>query len=345
MSSLSKAQQDLILDFYFRCGDDESIAAGRDLIASNPEAARLYADLEQTLTDLDELKYEPCPDNLVELTVARLKAAAAGQTRLAGLLADQERQPVAAPAAQRRWWAPLRVAAMAALFLLITGIGVPVLRNLRYSAWQTVCRQHLSRLGVAMAQYAGDYEGFVPHEPLAAGSPWWKVGYQGPENQSVTRSYYKLIRLGYVQGEDFTCPGQVDVLVVSGPSGGAIHDFPSRRYVSYSFPLYCGQKPQVRISDKTIAAADRNPVFTGLPSDGMAFERDEFGQIVLTEQLQRMLSPNHRGQGQNVLWTDGSVQFLKDRTIGGDDLFTVIGRTSYVGTEAPCSRDDRFLVP
>ncbi len=76
MSSLSKEQKDLILDFYFHCGEEEDINHGRDLIASDPEAARLYADLGETLTGLDSVKYEPCPDNLVELTVAQLKRAA-----------------------------------------------------------------------------------------------------------------------------------------------------------------------------------------------------------------------------------------------------------------------------
>ena len=90
MGYLKSEDQQLILDFYFRCGDEEDISRGRDLIAANPEAARLYANLEDTLTELDTLKYEPCPENLADLTVARLKLAAsahlAGTSKLETLL-------------------------------------------------------------------------------------------------------------------------------------------------------------------------------------------------------------------------------------------------------------------
>jgi len=87
MCSLSREDKDIVLDFYFRCGDEETISRGCDLVAGNPEAAALYSHLEETLTQLDSIKYEPCPENLAELTIARLKlAASSGQTQLARLL-------------------------------------------------------------------------------------------------------------------------------------------------------------------------------------------------------------------------------------------------------------------
>ena len=93
MPNLNKEEKEVILDFYFRCGDPERINRGRDLIASNPEAAQLYARLEDTLTQLDSVKYEPCPDNLVEITVAKLKLAASSeQARLQSLLADEQKK-------------------------------------------------------------------------------------------------------------------------------------------------------------------------------------------------------------------------------------------------------------
>ena len=76
MDRLTQFEQGIILDFYFRCGQPEGLERGRDLIASNPQAARLYADLEAALVDQNPLKYSPCPDNLADLTVTRLKLAA-----------------------------------------------------------------------------------------------------------------------------------------------------------------------------------------------------------------------------------------------------------------------------
>ena len=77
MTNLTSTQKDIILNFYFRCGSSAEIDRARDLIAANPAAAELYARLGQTLTQLDAVKYGPCPDNLADLTIARLKAAAA----------------------------------------------------------------------------------------------------------------------------------------------------------------------------------------------------------------------------------------------------------------------------
>ena len=76
MRRLTQDEQGRIMDFYFHCGRPDEINRGRDLIASNRQAARLYADLEQVLADVDPVKYGPCPDNLADLTIARLKLAA-----------------------------------------------------------------------------------------------------------------------------------------------------------------------------------------------------------------------------------------------------------------------------
>ena len=41
--------------------------------ARSPEAADLYAKLEDTLKELDSVKYEPCPENLAELEHAGMQ--------------------------------------------------------------------------------------------------------------------------------------------------------------------------------------------------------------------------------------------------------------------------------
>jgi hypothetical protein len=45
------------------------------VIASNPQAAEIYSCIKQTLTHLEYMKDEGCPDELVEMTIARLKFA------------------------------------------------------------------------------------------------------------------------------------------------------------------------------------------------------------------------------------------------------------------------------
>lgn len=137
MSNLSKEEKEVILDFYFRCGEEERINRGRDLIAGNPEAAQLYANLEDSLRQLDSVKYEPCPENLVELTVAKLKLAASSeQARLESLLAAEQRKTahMESPDAttSRSFWRNVaEVAAIAAVVLVIAGVSMPSLSRMR----------------------------------------------------------------------------------------------------------------------------------------------------------------------------------------------------------------------
>ncbi len=61
-------------------------------------------------------------------------------------------------------------------------------------------------------------------------------------------------------------------------------------------------------------------------------------------------SANHRGSGQNVLRSDGAVQFVKSRWAGvtKDDIFctdTMTLGSDVMGCEKPCGEMDAFLAP
>jgi hypothetical protein len=369
MSCLNKEQQDLILDFYFRCGDDLSINMGRDLIAANPEAAKLYDNLESTLKELDAIKYEPCPDNLVEVTIARLKRAASQMsqgplehkdtpTRFAIsdlILAEQNKSNL--PFSKTNLPAKTRIsrhrlaqiAAIAAVLLTISGIGFPVFSNLRQSSWKTACLANFGRLGQAITRYAGDHDGQLPSVPMEAGMPWYKIADQGSENQSNTRHLWILIQQDYSTPADFVCPGHRQSQAACGDSGvfSRLNDFPCHRNISYSYQLLCG-KNNLDTSRNSLLLADRNPLFENLCSCCDPANRTgiEGFQVILNPQLSVQASSNHRGRGQNILYRDGSVVFIIDRMITGDDIYTLKNVTRYRGTETPCNDGtDNFLVP
>jgi len=365
MGYLESHEQQLILDFYFRCGDEEDIARGRDLIASNPDAAKLYAGLEETLTELDCLKYEPCPDNLADLTIARLKLAASAKTvaaassnRLADLLKSEQNNrnymaaqpmPQAVAAKPRRFWHPLtEMAAAAAAVVLIAGILVPSFGSMRQHSRQVACENNLRQIGQAMAAFAGDNNGRLGQVRVEAGSPWWKIGYQGPENHSNTRYAWQLVKGGYADGKVFVCGGQVAGKCVQyQPAQVAVlNDFPSRDHINYSFLLLCDKNQDITQRSRRIIAADSNPVFQKIPSQNAIYQKfNEFERILLNEQLRQMMSTNHRKKGQNVLYCDGSAEFIRTRIINHDDIFTVKDVQVYTGKETPCDPADIFLVP
>lgn len=360
MSSLSKDQKDLILDFYFRCGEDDKIDAGRDLVAANPDAALLYAQLEDTLTQLDNVKYEPCPENLVELTVARLKlASSSGHTQLHKLLElEQQKQSELARTADRSQKQPVRLAwgwrdslvkitSMAAMILIVASIAVPTVSNMRQRAWRTLCESRLGRVAVGMMNYADDNDGSMPYVASATGALWSKTGYQGKENESNNRNPFLLYKLGYVGAEDFTCPGNkhASPLNCTPEELKALCDFESRDNFNFSFRIMC-PKASKRIGDRTfILMSDITPVFEKALSDRHGRTRSGAVRLKLDEKLLKRMSSNHREKGQNILSSDGSVRFIKVRIINEDDIFTISNIRYYEGREVPCEESDTFLAP
>ena len=359
MGYLRPEDQQLILDFYFRCGDEDDIARGRDLIAVDPEAARLYANLEDTLTELDNIKYEPCPDNLADLTVARLKLAAtaksSGTSKLQALLKEEQRSkeyvPVSvAPVNTSRFGRPaFEILATAAAVMLAAGILFPSFGAMRDRSRQVACSQNLGQIGQAMATFGNDNNGRINDAKVMTGSPWWKIGYQGPEIHSNTRYTWQLVKNGYVDGRVFVCDGHSEGIPVQYDARemAALDDFPSRRHISYSFMLLCDANNSLTKGPRRIISADLNPLFQQGPFQPSAYQTlNEFDRILLDEQLRQMMSFSHRKKGQNVLYCDGSVEFMTTRIAnGGDDIFTVRGVEAYIGKEMPCDPDDIFLVP
>ena len=365
MNRLNQEQQELILDFYFRCGEDEDIERGRDLIASNAEAARLYSGLEETLTDLDEIKYEPCPDNLVDLTVARLKIAAtarsaAGAERMSELL-NETAQSV--PALNSKKNDPLtgfskpnillhnifRIAMTAVAVFLIVGTLFPTLGHMRaQSEYRTACMNNMRQIGQGFASFMNDNGDRLAKASVTAGSPWWKIGDQSEQSKSNTRCVWQLVKGDYVPAEAFTCAGHKKAvpLTYDAKAMSAVNDFPSRQNISYSFMLLCEKTHNNITKSRRIILSDRNPVFSSIPCYPSLYQtQDEFESVIVNEMLKQQNSPNHNYKGQNALYCDGSVEYLTTRTINGDDIFTLNNVTTYKGNELPTAADDVFLVP
>ncbi|MHC4927160.1 MAG: hypothetical protein ACYTER_07490, partial [Planctomycetota bacterium] len=230
MNHLSHEEQEKILDFYFRCGRQEDIDGGRDLIAANAEAAKLYSRLEETLTDLDHMKYEPCPDNLVDLTIARLKLAASMKasmdsgnpsTQLHQLL---EKEQQATTETSENYYQPQpseqnlkpsfhhrmgELLAAAAAIMVVFSILFPVSGAMRNVSRKIACQNNFRQIGTAITTFANDHQDQVAQERVQAGNPWWKVGSQTEEAHSNTRYPWQLVKQGYVKGKVFVCKGSV----------------------------------------------------------------------------------------------------------------------------------------
>jgi hypothetical protein len=350
MIKLSPEQKDLILDFYFRCGSDQRIDDARDLIAENRAASELYASLEETLGRLDHVKYEPCPDNLVELTIARLKLAAAAsdfhldanpevisniKPDFKGNAAPITAMPSTSP---KSFWSNLsNIVAAAAAVLIFASLAFPSLRQVRYIA---ACKSNMMKAGQGMERYANDNNGNYPTMASAIGTPWLNLGKQAKHSQPNTEHLYQLVKDDYVQSKHFICPGRKDAKVLTlTPAQMTNHaDFPNRNNLSYSFTLRFGNNT----SAPKVLLADRNPIFEDI---AVKLQDGNFKMLSLNDSHMDASSLNHRSRGQVILFRDGGAKFSKTRMIDDDDIYTIKNQRCYKGSETPGSKDDIFLVP
>jgi prepilin-type processing-associated H-X9-DG protein len=345
MSPLNSDQKQLIFDYCLRLTSKQQTAEAESIISSNEQAAEIHSKIKATLEPLDSIESEPCPDSLANLTILRLNSLAnSSQEKLQKLLASEQNRKIT-PKSWLRAGFGRRLATAAVLMiagsLLITTFQA-VSGYARYNSLKQQCQMQQSSIFQGLQNYISDHDGQPPAVATSAGDPWWKVGNQGEENHSNTRRVYILVKDGYVKPSDFVCKASKygEELEMSPSQLRKFKDFPSRRYVTYSFQINCHRIQNGELSCRKVIMADLNPLFESLPED---FSKEFI--LHLNKKLLTVNSINHNRRGQNVLFGDGSVEFRKKRLIGTDDIFTLQDTDVYYGCELPSCVTDFFLAP
>lgn len=341
MISLSGEQKKLLFDYCIGLTSQEQTAEAEALIKSNPQASEIHDKLKATLSPLDQLIPEPCPDALVERTVWRLRSAAnSSEDRLSQLLATEQSRY--AGLKTFAWVGMLRRVAIAAVFLIVASVLFNALNYLRYNSRLQQCQAQMAGVFRGLGSYIADHDGQSPAVAAAIGDPWWKIGHQGNENHSNTRNIYLLVRGGYVNVSGFICQGCPcgAGAKVTAADLKAYKDFPDRSAVTYSFPISCRRTRDGQLLCRNVVMADWNPLFEEMPKDFTKPLR-----LQLTKEMLERNSINHKRRGQNVLFGDGRVEFLTTRLIGTDDIFTLQDTDVYQGCELPSCETDFFLAP
>jgi len=345
MIPLNSEQKELIFDYCIGLTSLEKSVEAEALISSKQEAAEIHSKLKRTLAPLKSISSESCPDALAERTIRRLNSMAnSSQDRLQQLLANEQKRDVAVKS--RHWMGFSRRLATAAVLMIVGSLLVITFRAVsgytRHHYLRQQCQMQQSNIFRGFHNYISDHDGNPPAVATAAGAPWWKVGDQGVKNHSNTRRVYLLVKSGYVKPSDFVCPaseyGEIQPLTPSQVS--KLRDFPSRRYITYSFQINCRQNRNGKLLCRNVIMADWNPLFEEMPKDF-----SEPFILRLNRKLLSLNSVNHKRRGQNVLFGDGRVEFLKTRFIGTDDIFTLQDTDVYKGCEAPSCETDFFLAP
>jgi hypothetical protein len=343
MNPLNNGQKELLFDYCIGITSKKETDEAEALISSNQEAAEIHQKLRAAIEPLGSLEPEACPEELVEKTVYRVQNHADfGQQQLRQLLASEQDKKVTIKIGPWRNW--FETAAVAAAILFIAGVLIPTLGSARQKYQRQRCQTQMGSVFQGLSNYISDFDGKAPAVATMAGAPWWKLGDQGRENHSNTRNVYLLPKGGYVELESFVCPGckqkKTEEITQSQIRGNK--DFPDRTYITYSFQINCRKNANGKLLCRKVIMADMNPLFENLPED---FSK-QF-RVQLTRRLLTLNSMNHNRRGQNVLFGDGHIKFIKSRSIGisEDDIYTLQDTDVYQGCEVPSCETDFFLAP
>ena len=343
MNPLNNEQKELLFGYCIGLTSQKETDEAKALISSNQEAAEIQQKLRAAIEPLGSLEPESCPDELVENTISRVQNhLESGQQQLRELLATEQTKRVTIKIGD--WRNMSQKAAVAALIIFSIGVLFPTLKALNQRSFRQRCKVQLGSVFQGLRNYISDYDDRTPAVASIAGAPWWRLGDQGGDNHSNTRNVYLLSKGGYVDVENFVCPackGEVP-LKLNNSQIKKLKDFPSRRYVTYSFQINCKRTESGKLLCRKVIMADMNPLFEDLPED-----LPQQFRLQLTRKLLNLNSINHNRRGQNVLFKDGHIEFLKDRFFGfsEDDIYTLQDTDVYQGCEVPSCETDFFLAP
>lgn len=339
MITLNNQQKELLFDYCLGITSEAESAQAQELVFSNEQAAKFVNSIKASLSPLESITPEDCPAELAEGTIWRIKQTLrTSQVGLSELLKAEQKRKTGF------WYDIFGRLATAAMFVivgsaLITG-GKIATNYARQMSWQTKCGSQMASLFGGLSNYKNDNNGQMPILVSSPGTPWWKVGDQGSENVSNTRRMWVLAKNGYLQPDAFMCPATKPSCSFNC-NAKEYNDFPKRYLVTYSFRISCPKAAGLEKMGRQVIMGDMSPIFANVS----AAEKEL--NINLSDALMKKNSPNHGGRGQNVLFCDGSVVFVKGHTVDAslDDIYTIQGKQNYQGIEVPTSEADVFLAP
>ena len=268
-------------------------------------------------------------DQRIDATLARIQQSIDEQSARCRLAPPDESQFVSS-----RRFRLSDLVGVAAMLMIGTAILWPILVGLRQNANDLICASGLQRAAIGFSMFGADHDGYLPgaDRPIGQSGPWWNVG-QGEQSHSA--NLFLLVRKNYVSMSDLACPG-----CRNAPEACLDHsaqDWKGPEEVSYSYQIFGPERLRWQQEARNVVLADKSPVIPrarrGEPFDPMAQSR------------------NHAGRGQNILFSDASVEFLNTPVLAnGDNIWLPRAaeratNPSLHGVERSAGAHDAFVGP
>lgn len=273
------------------------------------------------------------------------------------------------PALRRRTGASLTdLLVVVALIPLCGALFLGCYQRRHEGSQRVKCAANLKAIGNALLMYSNDNKGAYPRTRYVSGAtviPTFGTGAAttqpftetGPQPNDVTAAIYLLLTTQDITGDSFICPWSPEEKWDFGGGVNGAGNWSNwngaaivRRSLSYSYQnpygddaaVKSGYKLSSNVSAEFAVFADMNPgspeVLTVSPGDNAA-------------KMSKANSINHNGDGQNVLFGDGHVDWQMNVFAGvsGDNIYA---RKKSAGSSrsdsiwnSPLDANDNVLLP
>lgn len=217
----------------------------------------------------------------------------------------------------------------AAAVMIVASVALPMIQRGRAYGERMACQGHMGRLAQSFDGYASDRNGALPMVRAAANGDDWLNA------RPASANLLTLAKLGYTDPVTLSCPSNRDAYV--GKDLLQMDNWPSLEATSFSYQHLVG--PDLPTwgggPHRMALLGDRSPVISRALKHEPISPADR--------------SPSHGPDGQNVMFSDGSTEWLQESAIGPDHIWLpgtiqICDPLVVKGTEAPAGPYDSMLV-
>ena len=320
--------ESLLIDFCLGQLDAMTASAVRQRIGRDDEFRSLHQNISRSFQALNLLPEPEAPADLVRRTMARIRQA----RQTDALIAREEiGRGVRSPTFS------LREAAVMASLLIVAFLFIPSVRYGRARQQANQCASNIGQVGSAMQSYANENNQRLP--TVGGRDLRWLPGANRATSNSA--ALFKLVIGNYAPASVFACPAVADGRSFRVTPG--MTDFPDGTTVHYSYQHAIGH--DLSFNEPALAGLKAQMVILG---DSTPMYHNGSFDAQDAQQAGSASSENHGRTGQNVLYLDMHVRWVKVPTVGvdGNNIYIAEGiYNRYRGDETPVGPTDTFLMP